>query len=74
MIVVSVARIIPVLGALVLTLSQVAGQVLGAIALDLMAPAGTPLTLLTLVSLTLAFASVGIVVRSSAKVIGPASS
>lgn len=43
-IVVTVARIISMLGALVLTLGQVAGQVLGAVAIDLVAPAGQPLT------------------------------
>jgi transporter family-2 protein len=61
--VVMIATVIPKLGSLVTTLTQVAGQSIGAVAIDLIAPAGNPPTIATYISLLLVCAAVAIVGR-----------
>jgi transporter family-2 protein len=61
--VVMIATVIPKLGSLVTTLTQVAGQSTGAVAIDLIAPAGNPPTIATYISLLLVCAAVAIVGR-----------
>jgi transporter family-2 protein len=61
--VVMIATVVPRLGSLVTTLAQVAGQSFGAVAIDLIAPAGPPPTIATYISLVLVCCAVVIVGR-----------
>lgn len=61
--VVMIATVVPQLGSLVTTLAQVAGQSIGAVAMDRIAPAGHPPTMATYVSLVLVCCAVVIVGR-----------